>query len=125
MFVLEKLIEAAYQRPRDEALRAANLRLDVVRHLWRLSHTLKAISGGDCRPGRVVAVRPHHRRQPARPAPVAGPDDDLVDLMQRPVGLPLGNLTSQFLGNLYLNDLDHTVKDVLRVPASISAMWTI
>ena len=44
--VLEKLIEATYQRPRDEILRAANLQLDVVRHLWRLSHTLKTISTG-------------------------------------------------------------------------------
>jgi len=44
LFVLEKLIEAAYQKQRDEVLRTANLRLDVVRHLWRLSHGLKAIS---------------------------------------------------------------------------------
>ncbi len=42
--VLERLIEAAYQRDRSELLKSANLHLDVVRHLWRLSHTLRAIS---------------------------------------------------------------------------------
>ena len=43
-------------------------------------------------------------------------DEDLVDWMLRTVGLPLGNLTSQFLGNLYLNDLDHYLKQELRIP---------
>jgi retron-type reverse transcriptase len=57
-------------------------------------------------------------------APDAGlgqtfPSDDLVDLMQCRCGLPIGNLTSQFLGNLYLDDLDHHLKEVLRVPAYI------
>ncbi len=45
------------------------------------------------------------------------PGDDLVDLMERRCGLPIGNLTSQFLGNLYLDDLDHHLKETLRVPA--------
>ena len=31
-------------------------------------------------------------------------------------GLPIGNLTSQHLANLYLGPLDHYVKEVLRVP---------
>ena len=37
--------------------------------------------------------------------------------MERRSGLPIGNLTSQFLSNLYLDDLDHFVKDHLRWPA--------
>lgn len=37
--------------------------------------------------------------------------------MQRRCGLPIGNLTSQVLGNLYLDDLDHYLKEELRVPA--------
>ena len=44
LFVLERLVEAAYLRQREEVLKVANLRLDVVRHLWRLSHGLKVIS---------------------------------------------------------------------------------
>ncbi|MGR9106843.1 MAG: diversity-generating retroelement protein Avd [Gammaproteobacteria bacterium] len=41
--ILERLIEAAYSREKLEALRCANLRLDVVRHLWRLSYSLQVI----------------------------------------------------------------------------------
>ncbi len=45
------------------------------------------------------------------------PGEDLVDRMQRPTGLPIGNLTSQFFGNLYLDDLDHHLKETRRVRA--------
>ena len=49
---------------------------------------------------------------PESPAPVVFfPGDDLVDLMRRRRGLPIGNLTSQFLGNLYLNGVDHYLKE--------------
>jgi len=41
--------------------------------------------------------------------------DNLFTPYERKKGLPLGNLTSQFFGNLYLNRLDHYVKEVLRV----------
>lgn len=37
------------------------------------------------------------------------PDDDLLSLT-RPRGLPIGNLTSQFWANVYLNELDQFVK---------------
>jgi len=43
------------------------------------------------------------------------PGDDLLTPFERPVGLPIGNLTSQFFANLYLNDFDHFVKEVLKV----------
>ncbi|MBE7474123.1 MAG: RNA-dependent DNA polymerase [Anaerolineae bacterium] len=41
------------------------------------------------------------------------PDDDLL-AATRPRGLPIGNLTSQFWANCYLNDFDHFVKRILR-----------
>lgn len=44
LVVLEFLVEAAYQRQKEEALRRANLRLEVVRHVWRLAHELKVIA---------------------------------------------------------------------------------
>lgn len=31
------------------------------------------------------------------------------------VGLPLGNLTSQLLVNIYMNEFDHFIKDILKV----------
>lgn len=42
------------------------------------------------------------------------PGDDLL-AAARPRGLPIGNLTSQFWGNVYLNELDQFVKRKLRV----------
>ena len=46
------------------------------------------------------------------------PGDDLFSSL-RPVGLPIGNLTSQFLANVCLDPLDHFVKEVLRVPGYV------
>lgn len=42
--VLELLVVAAYQRNREASLRRANVRLEVVRHLWRLAHELKVMA---------------------------------------------------------------------------------
>ena len=44
--------------------------------------------------------------------PVYFPGDGLLDAL-RPKGLPIGNLTSQFFANVYLDALDHFVKDDL------------
>ncbi len=40
--------------------------------------------------------------------------DDLFTPLYRKKGIPIGNLTSQFFANLYLNDFDHFVKEDLR-----------
>lgn len=45
--------------------------------------------------------------------PVFFPQDDLLSLL-RPKGLPIGNLTSQFWSNVYLNPLDQFIKRELR-----------
>lgn len=42
------------------------------------------------------------------------PGDDLFTPIDRRKGLPIGNLTSQFFANVYLNPLDHYVKEVLK-----------
>jgi len=49
--------------------------------------------------------------------PVYFPDDDLLTPVERQTGLPIGNLTSQFLANLYLDDLDHFLKQELKTRA--------
>ncbi|NJO74944.1 MAG: RNA-dependent DNA polymerase [Leptolyngbyaceae cyanobacterium RM1_406_9] len=41
------------------------------------------------------------------------PGDDLLALLRRK-GLPIGNLTSQFFANIYLNGFDHFVKERLK-----------
>lgn len=42
--VLELLVSASYQRNKEAVLRQANLRLDVVRHLWRVAYELKVMA---------------------------------------------------------------------------------
>lgn len=49
--------------------------------------------------------------------PVYFPGDDLLTPLERRTGIPIGNLTSQFFANLYLDDFDHWVKETLRCPA--------
>lgn len=57
-------------------------------------------------------------------------DRQLLDLVARilanggqgGVGLPIGNLTSQFFANVYLNGFDHWVKETLRVRRYIRYM---
>lgn len=48
-------------------------------------------------------------------APCYFPGDDLFTPLERRAGIPIGNLTSQFLANLYLDDLDHYIKQVWRI----------
>ena len=46
-------------------------------------------------------------------------DGDGMEAQSRPRGLPIGNLTSQFWANVYLNSFDHFVKRELRCPAYV------
>ena len=51
---------------------------------------------------------------PQEPVLLHFPGDDLFTPLERRRGLPMGNLTSQFFANLYLDCLDHFCKEVLR-----------
>jgi retron-type reverse transcriptase len=50
------------------------------------------------------------------------PGDTLLTPLERRKGLPIGNQTSQFFANVYLNALDHFVLRELR-PATIRPIW--
>ena len=50
---------------------------------------------------------------PQEPVSDYFPGDDLFSPFERRKGLPIGNLTSQFFANLYLNGFDHFVKETL------------
>lgn len=56
---------------------------------------------------------------PQEPVNILFPGDDLFSPHTRRRGLPIGNLTSQLFGNIYLDGLDHYVKEVLRVPGYV------
>lgn len=53
---------------------------------------------------------------PQEPVDLLFPGDDLLTPLSRRRGLPMGNLTSQFFANVYLDGFDHWVKEVLRAP---------
>lgn len=63
----------------------------------------------------VRQIVEHSNPQASVPGYFAG--DTLFTSVERRRGLPIGNQTSQFFGNVYLNDLDHFVKEQLRCPA--------
>jgi retron-type reverse transcriptase len=50
------------------------------------------------------------------------PGDDLFTPYERSKGLPIGNLTSQFFANLYLNQFDHFILQSLKVPGYLRYM---
>jgi len=45
--------------------------------------------------------------------------DDLLTPIERRKGIPIGNLTSQFLANLYLDDFDYYMTETLKIDAYI------
>ena len=58
-------------------------------------------------------------------------DDRLLSMMSKIIesysksegnGIPIGNLTSQYFANYYLSDMDHYIKEVLKVPEYIRYM---
>jgi Reverse transcriptase (RNA-dependent DNA polymerase) len=56
------------------------------------------------------------RSNAQEPVELHYPGDDLFAPCRRRRGLPIGNLTSQFFANLYLDCFDHFVTEVLRAP---------
>jgi retron-type reverse transcriptase len=56
---------------------------------------------------------------PQEPHHAYFPGDHLFSPLERRRGLPIGNLTSQFWANVYMNRFDHFVKEQLRVPGYI------
>ncbi len=67
-----------------------------------------------CRPTLELAGRIIDGSNPQEDSLAWFPGDDLFTPLERPRGLPLGNRTSQFFANVYLNPLDHFVRQVLR-----------
>lgn len=59
---------------------------------------------------------------PQKSAVTHFPGDNLLYPLERRRGLPIGNLTSQFFANVYLNGLDHFVQETLKIPKYLRYM---
>jgi retron-type reverse transcriptase len=56
---------------------------------------------------------------PQEPVTMWFPGDDLFTASERRRGIPIGNQTSQFFANVYLDALDHFILDHLRAPGYV------
>jgi len=97
------------------------MKLDVRRYFPSIDHAcLKATLRRHLRDARVLALLDLiiDRGPVSAPAElIYFPGDDLLTPVECRCGIPIGNLTSQFFANLYLNELDHGIKETLRAPA--------
>jgi retron-type reverse transcriptase len=111
---------ARYERFRDRY--AHVLRCDIWRYFPSIDH---AILEADIR-RRIACPRALRLidlivdgSNPQEPVLLHFPGDGLLTPLERRRGLPIGNLTSQLFANLYLDRLDHFVKEVLRAPGYV------
>ena len=111
-----KAIEA-YERYRDR--HRFVLRGDIFRYFPAIDHrVLKADFRRRIGCQRTLALMDAivDGSNAQEPVDLHFPGDDLFAPLRRRRGLPLGNLTSQFFANLYLDGFDHFVTEVLRAP---------
>ena len=108
---------ACFERLRDRYRYV--LRADIWRYFPAIDH---AVLKADlrrrigCQRTLDLCERIIDGSNPQEPVEVYFPGDDLFTPMSRRRGLPLGNLTSQFFANVYLDPLDHWVTEMLRAP---------
>ena len=108
---------AAYERYRDR--HAHVLRCDIYRYFPAIDHAvLKAAFRRRIICARTLALmdRIVDGSNPQEPVNLYFDHDDLFAPYERRRGLPIGNLTSQFFANLYLDGFDHFVTEVLQAP---------
>ncbi len=106
---------ARYEKFRDRFRYV--LRCDIFRYFHAIDHEilkrdLRRRLACECTLD--LADRIIDGSNPQEPVYEHFPGDDLFTPLERRRGLPIGNLTSQFFSNLYLDCLDHFVKEVLR-----------
>jgi retron-type reverse transcriptase len=108
---------ALYERYRDR--HAHVLRCDIYRYFPAIDHeVLKTAFRRRIACARTLAlmdliIDASNRQEPVE---LYFNGDDLFTPHRRRRGLPIGNLTSQFFANLYLDGFDHFVTEVLGAP---------
>jgi RNA-directed DNA polymerase len=75
-----------------------------------------------CRPTLWLLDTLIDHSNPQQPINDHFPGDDLLTPLTRRKGIPIGNLTSQFCANVYLNGLDHFIIQQLHIPQYLRYM---
>jgi RNA-directed DNA polymerase len=107
----------AYERYRDR--HAHVLRCDIYRYFPAIDHmTLKSDFRRRiiCPPTLALLDLIVDGSNAQEPVDLYFEGDDLFAPFRRRRGLPIGNLTSQFFANLYLDGFDHFVTEILGAP---------
>lgn len=94
------------------------LKMDIRKFFPSLDHAiLKETIRGAVKDPEVLWLCDHIIDHSNKQEPILlyFPGDDLLTPIIRKHGLPIGNLTSQFFANVFLDQLDHFVKDHLQV----------
>jgi RNA-directed DNA polymerase len=108
---------AQYERWRDR--KSHVLRCDVYRYFPAIDHEIlkrelrQRIACPDTLWLLDAIIDGSNKQEPVN---LHYPGDDLFTPFARRRGLPIGNLTSQFFANVYLDRLDHFVTEVLQAP---------
>jgi RNA-directed DNA polymerase len=108
---------ARYEHFRDRYRHV--LRADIYRYFPAIDHEIlkadfrRRIA---CQPTLALMDAIVDGSNPQEPVDLYFPGDDLFAPHLRRRGLPIGNLTSQWFANIYLDGLDHFIKEVLRAP---------
>ncbi len=92
------------------------LHADVRKYFPSVDHAIleETLFGKVRDPGlRALLGRLIRHTGPLEPAPASFPGDDLFTPLERGHGIPIGNLTSQFFANVYLDAVDHEMTDLL------------
>ncbi|EGV16237.1 RNA-directed DNA polymerase [Thiocapsa marina] len=114
-------LHAAVDRYQGWARRYAYvLKLDISRYFPSIDHRLlKEALRRHLKDARTLSLLDAmiDGSPPAAEPPAYFADDDLLTPLERPRGIPIGNLTSQFFANLYLDRFDHGLLDTRKVPA--------
>ncbi len=98
------------------------LRADIFRFFPAIDHEIlkrdlrRRIA---CAPTLALCDRIIDGSNPQEPVELRFPGDDLLAPVERKRGLPIGNLTSQLFHNIYLDPMDHFIKEVLRAPGYV------
>jgi len=116
-------VHAAVARYQEWARRYVYaLKMDIARYFPSIDHALLKEKLRRCIKDRKVLALLDRIIDSSPPSPddaplIHFPGDDLFTPLERRVGIPIGNLTSQFFANLYLDAFDHFLKEHLGVKA--------